>query len=246
MPNYDKLPLFPLHAVLFPQMSLPLHIFEERYRLMIGRCVERGEPFGVVLLQHGTEVETGSSDRRLHPVGTTARIEKAEHLSDGRYFIGVRGETRFRILEEFDDELYLTARVRLMSERGGDALTVQPVFDAASELFREYVGRLLSGSKLRLSTLQLPQDPALLSYAIGASLQVTLCERQKLLEAASIGSRLQREVEIMRSERLEYGEPAQMDAESEFEGDAGEPGQTDRRTISRVDPSYSQCFYSRN
>ena len=61
MPDDDQLPLFPLHAVLYPGLTLPLHIFEPRYRLMLKRCLERKEPFGVVLIQAGSEV-AGMSD----------------------------------------------------------------------------------------------------------------------------------------------------------------------------------------
>jgi Lon protease-like protein len=51
-----RIPLFPLRSVLCPGVALPLHIFEERYRLMVDRCIERGEAFGVVLIREGREV----------------------------------------------------------------------------------------------------------------------------------------------------------------------------------------------
>ncbi len=69
-----QLPLFPLHSVLFPGVALPLHIFEERYRRMVARCVERGEPFGVVMIRNGREV--GGGDVTLADVGTTAIIRQ--------------------------------------------------------------------------------------------------------------------------------------------------------------------------
>ena len=58
------LPLFPLHTVLCPGVALPLHVFEERYRVMVGRCIDLGEPFGVVLIRQGREV--GPLDGRIH------------------------------------------------------------------------------------------------------------------------------------------------------------------------------------
>src|SRR5689334_2525159 len=107
----QKLPIFPLNTVLFPGAPIQLHIFEERYRLMIGRCLEQSSPFGVALLRSGSEVspddrwvrrqlelaesfderEIGALKRELggeavpHPVGTTAQISVGEsvRLSDG-------------------------------------------------------------------------------------------------------------------------------------------------------------------
>ena len=60
MVNYDDLPLFPLHVVLFPDMPLPLHVFEPRYREMILRCREEKSPFGITLIQSGGEDRRGS------------------------------------------------------------------------------------------------------------------------------------------------------------------------------------------
>ena len=54
--NQRELPLFPLPTVLFPGMALPLHVFEERYKLMIGECIRDSRPFGVVLIKSGPEV----------------------------------------------------------------------------------------------------------------------------------------------------------------------------------------------
>jgi len=76
------LPLFPLHTVLCPGIALPLHVFEERYRLLVARCLERREPFGVVLIRQGREV--GPLEGRIARVGTTAVIREAGHYPDGR------------------------------------------------------------------------------------------------------------------------------------------------------------------
>jgi Lon protease-like protein len=113
-----EIPLFPLRSVLCPGVALPLHIFEERYRLMVDRCIERGEPFGVVLLREGSEV--GPSRGRVAAVGTTAAIRRAGTYPDGRLDILTVGEQRFR-LEEVDtvSEPYLVGRVSLLDEPTG-------------------------------------------------------------------------------------------------------------------------------
>ncbi len=89
-----SIPLFPLNTVLFPGQVLPLHIFEERYRRMIGQCIEKSWPFGVTLIQEGEEV---GGLAKPFKVGTTARVTQVERLDDGRLNIISVGEMRFRI-----------------------------------------------------------------------------------------------------------------------------------------------------
>src|SRR5215510_3379524 len=90
-----EISLFPLpNLVLFPNIIVPLHIFEERYKLMINSCVDSNEVFGLVLLRSGAEEE---SEDTIHRVGVTARIVEVERLEEGRMNILCEGETRFRI-----------------------------------------------------------------------------------------------------------------------------------------------------
>src|SRR6185295_12077461 len=92
-----EIPLFPLpNLVLFPQVAVPLHIFEERYKLMINRCIDQEAVFGLVLLHEDAEHESEST---IHRVGVTARVVQVERLEDGRMNILCAGESRFRILE---------------------------------------------------------------------------------------------------------------------------------------------------
>src|SRR5205814_5524803 len=88
----ELMALFPLNTVLFPGMPLPLHIFEERYKLMIGRCLEEERPFGVVLIQSGPEV---GGTAVPHRVGTTAHIAAVRRLDDGRMNLIAIGQERF-------------------------------------------------------------------------------------------------------------------------------------------------------
>ena len=84
-----------MNTVLFPSMVLPLHIFEERYKLMINNCLAQDKPFGVVLIYSGSEVGDSAIP---HPVGTVARIANWEWLPDGRMNILTAGARRFRIV----------------------------------------------------------------------------------------------------------------------------------------------------
>lgn len=133
-----QIPLFPLRSVLCPGVALPLHIFEERYRLMIGRCIERGEPFGVVLLKKGHEA--GPLSGHIAAVGTTAAIRRAGTYPDGRLDILTVGEQRFR-LEHIDStsQPYLLGDVSFLDEPTGPAEEAQRQAERVGERFIEYL-----------------------------------------------------------------------------------------------------------
>ena len=115
-----ELPLFPLHTVLCPGVALPLHIFEERYRAMVARCLDTGRPFGVVLIRDGREV--GGGPTSIATVGTIAEIREAGKFADGRYELLVVGARRFRIESvTVGREPYLVGDVEVLDEEVGDA-----------------------------------------------------------------------------------------------------------------------------
>jgi Lon protease-like protein len=216
MVNYEDLPLFPLHVVLFPDMPLSLHIFEPRYREMILRCREQKSPFGIVLLESGSE--TGARTQ-ANAIGTTARISQYEELPDGRMNILVFGETRFQVTQTSEHQPYLSAQVEPFWEEASEVETVQPAAETTGDLFRTYLRALFAMSGRSLSTLQLPQDPEYLSYAVASVLQVPLFEKQALLTMTSTAERLEREVEILREE-LEAQETFQAIVEANSEAES--------------------------
>ena len=113
----ELLPLFPLTTVLFPEMLLPLHIFEPRYRLLVRRCMDDDRPFGVVLIRSGQEV---GATAEPHAIGTEAKIMAFSPLSDGRSYIVVRGIRRYALEQAIPDtEPYLVGRVRYLDEPEG-------------------------------------------------------------------------------------------------------------------------------
>ncbi|MGH2408320.1 MAG: LON peptidase substrate-binding domain-containing protein [Candidatus Limnocylindrales bacterium] len=134
-------PLFPLHTVLCPGIALPLHVFEERYRLLVDRCLERSEPFGVVLIRQGREV--GPLEGRIARIGTTAVIREAGHYPDGRYDLVTVGEQRFRIEKlAAANEPYLVADVRYLDEPIGDGDTARGLSERVSGRFLRYLEAL--------------------------------------------------------------------------------------------------------
>ena len=182
-----EIPLFPLpNLVLFPHIVVPLHIFEERYKLLINTCIEREDVFGVVLLRSGAETE---SEDTIHRVGVTARVVQVERLENGRMNILTEGENRFRIRRFTGYDPYWKAIVDVFEDNeshpGIDAMQ-----EEVSELYRK-VAEL--GAKIDSSEepeTALPESPTDLSYMISYILDIEAEAKQKLLEMSSAAERL--------------------------------------------------------
>src|SRR5881397_342679 len=113
----DLLPLFPLpNVVLFPNVFLPLHIFEPRYREMVADAAADDRMIGMVLLRPGWDRDYEGRPP-IYPIGCSGVMTHLERLPDGRYNIVLRGVERVRILEEEDNRSYRRARIELMPER---------------------------------------------------------------------------------------------------------------------------------
>ena len=135
------LPLFPLHTVLCPGVAMPLHVFEDRYQAMIGRCLAEASPFGVILIREGREV--GLGDLAVAEVGTMAEIREATRHHDGRYDLLAVGTQRFRLGSvRMDPEAYLIGEVTPLAEEVGRPERAQRLADRVSRLFVRYLGLL--------------------------------------------------------------------------------------------------------
>jgi uncharacterized protein len=195
------LPLFPLKTVLFPQARLPLQIFEPRYREMIERCLAEDLAFGILLIKEGDEVGAAALP---HAIGTIARIVDVARLADGRMNIIVAGITRFELLERSIDRAYLTGSIRLLSDENVDLRKAERAARRVAQLFQSYANALRKITEMDEDSakeeLQLAKDPTVLSYAIAASLPISLLDKQALLATATTIQRLQREVAILERE----------------------------------------------
>jgi hypothetical protein len=143
----ERLPLFPLGAVLFPGLVMPLHIFEERYRLLVADLLDRpaDEPrrFGVVAIELGHEVGQGAA-RRIAAIGCTAEVHGVTRYDDGRYDLICTGGERFRVDRVAGDDPYPVADVTPLPD---DAGPVEPTAaESVTRLFRRYTERLNAAS----------------------------------------------------------------------------------------------------
>lgn len=212
----DRIPLFPLGTVLFPGLVLPLHVFEERYRLMVRTLLERPETerrFGVIAIRQGREVGSDGV-RALYPVGCTAILRRVDPLPDGRFEIVATGGQRFRLLDLDTSLPYAQGEVVLLDERRGDTDAV--LAGSVGRMFARYRAALSGGGLAVLDDAgeagssagaepadlpdDLPQDPRSLSYLVGAAMVLDLPDQQRLLEQPSVGDRLRAELALLRRE----------------------------------------------
>jgi Lon protease-like protein len=167
------LPLFPLDVVLFPGTPLPLHIFEPRYKEMIGECLAERRAFGVV-----RAIEQGLAD-----VGCTAEIVTVvKEYPDGRLDLVTKGHTRFEVVRVNQERSFLQAEVLLIDDEPG---TAPPEHTSrAVQLHSELLA--IAGATQDLSAA----DPRLLSFHLAGSLPLDLDFKQKLLSLRSEPERL--------------------------------------------------------
>lgn len=183
-----ELPLFPLQTVLFPGQMLPLRVFEPRYQQMLDDCLQGERTFGVVLIQSGVEVGPAAIP---HVVGTSAIIQNVVRLPDGRQQIITRGSERFQLQEYWATEKpYLMCRVHnwpWRASRPPDDELVQTV----GRRLEQYVSLWSRANDVEVSLDQLPQEPTRLAMLSAIALQVSLRQKQALLEIPSVDRLLQ-------------------------------------------------------
>jgi len=196
------LPLFPLpDLVFFPNTRLPLHVFEPRYRQMITDALETDNRFGIVLLRPGWQSNYHGAPP-IHTLGTLGTIEQAVPLEDGKYNILVRGDARFRVIDEVSRLPYRTARVVLRPEIAREVQEAYAQREWLADLAHQYLNYLPNQMPVpEIETVGL--EP--LTNALIMSLNVDAEEKQKLLEiddlverAEQIGSELSNRIETMR------------------------------------------------
>jgi uncharacterized protein len=184
-----ELPLFPLNTVLFPAMPLKLHIFEERYKTMINECIDNNSPFGVLLIDTGTD--SGGPLAKPHLIGCTAHITQVQRLPFGRMNIMAVGRERFRVNALHQTKPYLSGDVDYIPLKQDEPLLCGLEARKLTVLLRKYLLTLENAGHLKLDDNELPDDPAGLAYLSAVILQTELETRQKLLSSSSVLALLQ-------------------------------------------------------
>jgi Lon protease-like protein len=192
----DELPMFPLNTVLFPGMTMELHVFEDRYRALVHHLLtipDRSQRlFGVVAIREGYEVGSHGV-QSLHRVGCVAQMTTVVPAEDGRFDIEIVGRDRFRLQAVDTSAAYLVGQVETMSDASDPSAGPRRTSDEATraaETFAVYRDRLSELRGAEVLDVELPTDPVFLSYTLAATCLLTLRERQALLETGSADERL--------------------------------------------------------
>ncbi|MDQ3588120.1 MAG: LON peptidase substrate-binding domain-containing protein [Actinomycetota bacterium] len=191
--SIQRFPLFPLDLVLLPGEVMPLHIFEQRYRTMIGECLESESEFGIVWLGDGV----------LHEVGCTVAVnEVMEKMDDGRMNILVQGVRPFRLQRRVDDMDYPAGDILLLDEE--EAVGDEETSAAARQGYADLVERVTDSR---------PDEDHLVgldAYAMASTIAFENDAKQELLELRSESERLGRLATLCKRalERYDYAEQA--------------------------------------
>jgi Lon protease-like protein len=192
-------PLFPLGVVALPTELVPLHIFEERYKTMIGRCLEEGSEFGIVWM----------ADDGLRPIGCACEVaEVVERFPDGRINLIARGTRPFRIEERQDELPYPAGTVEFLEDRdeNPDADLADAAHAAYADLVSEATDRTPDRSEI----------DAMSAYEMAATVEFGLDAKQGLLDLRSESARLRLVTRLFRAaiKRLDFVNRAQARARS--------------------------------
>lgn len=215
-----RLPFFPLHAVTFPHLPLPLHIFEPRYRAMARDVMAERSPyegrFVTGMIVEGREA--GDPHARTSAVGTICEVRTAEQLPDGRWVLLAVGLARATIGSIDRTGEYAVVEADAIADADGELDSrLLPAVQAALDAYMETVKRFVmatasvgheshevSGVAASLDDvlkpIQLPDDASAASYAVGGVLQIELTRKQRLLELPDAASRLAAELDLLRRE----------------------------------------------
>lgn len=199
IPVVQDFPLFPLGIVALPTETVPLHVFEDRYRTMIEECLDAEREFGIVWL----------SDQELKPIGCACEIERVlERMEDGRFSILVRGTRVFRLLQRQDDLPYPAGIVEFLAEReeSPDSEVTRDAHELYGELVEQATDRTLSEEEL----------DAMDAYSMAATIDFGTDAKQELLELRSENARLHLLTLLFRAaiKQMELVERAQVRARS--------------------------------
>jgi Lon protease-like protein len=192
-------PLFPLGLVALPRELIPLHIFEERYKTMIGECLRDEKEFGIVWL----------SDESLREIGCAVEIERVlERMEDGRMNVLTRGTRPFRVVERVSHLAYPAGVVEFLTDRADppDPELLRGAHEAYAELVKRATDRDPEVSELAEMT----------AYAMAATVDFGLEAKQGLLDLRSENARLRLVTRLFRAavKRLDFVDRAQAQARS--------------------------------
>jgi len=185
----ETLPLFPLpNVVLFPNMALPLHVFEDRYKKLAAACLEGNRLLAIPLLRPGWE---RGEPPEPHAVAGMGRIVQAVRLPGGQYDMVVRGVAKVRIGGAVQDYPYRVAAVEMLEDAGGDSEAARDLARRVADRFRGLTGAQPGQAAQVVAHLALLASPVdILHFVASAHQGLPPEERQALLEERDVAAAL--------------------------------------------------------
>ncbi len=196
----DRLPMFPLNSVMFPGVTVPLHVFEDRYRALMHHLMRIEDPadrlFGSVAIREGYEIGDHGA-QSLFRVGVRLQLTEVEARADGTFDVVAVGLDRIRLDKLERGDLFPVGEVADLPEP-----TVRVPRDLVERARATFTAYRIALSEISADPYRgaLPTDPAYLSWVLAACAPLPMSERQQLLEASDAEERLALVTELLRSE----------------------------------------------
>jgi Lon protease-like protein len=194
----NEIPIFPLpNVVFFPKTLLPLHIFEPRYRQMVEEALNNSNKITMTLLKEGWEQDYFGNPE-VHEIGCIGEIQYSEKLENGRYNIMLYGLSRVKIVKFVQEEPFRIAEVRYLKDRhfdhdGFNENSEAESFVALVQKYLHEIGSKNFDDRLRLQSYSLES----IMNQIASIMDITIGEKQSLLEIGSLETRYERLTHII-------------------------------------------------
>jgi Lon protease-like protein len=206
----ERLAIFPLpNVLLFPNMVLPLHIFEERYKRMVSDCLQSDRLLGLFLLQHGWDEE--GAIPTPYDVGGMGRITRAVRYPNGTMDILLSGLARVRVLRYVQQKPYLIAEVEMWPDEPDDSEGVEALTRRMVGLFERYVIAKVGEGHELLKNLKLLASPIDLLNTIVTNMPLDVHQKQEILNLRPIDERITMMITFLNQELSSSNRPSGLE-----------------------------------
>ncbi len=206
----DRLPIFPLpNVLLFPNMVLPLHIFEERYKRMVSDCLQGDRLLGLFLLQRGWDEEGASPTP--YEVGGMGRITRAVRYPNGSMDILLSGLARVRVLRYVQQKPYLIAEVEMWPDEPDDSEGMEALTRRMVGLFERFVIAKAGEGHELLKNLKLLASPIDLLHLVVTNMPLDVHQKQEILNLGPIDERITMMITFLNRELSSPNRPSDIE-----------------------------------
>ena len=206
----EQLPIFPLpNVLLFPNMALPLHIFEERYKRMVSDCLQGDRLLGLFLLQAGWDAEGATPTP--YDIGGMGRITRAVRYPNGSMDILLSGLARVHVLRYVQQKPYLIAEVEVWPDEPDDSTGVEALTRRMVGMFERFVTAKAGPEHELLKNLKLLASPIDLLHLVVTNMPLDVHEKQEILNLRPIDERITMMITFLNRELSSPSRPSETE-----------------------------------